>query len=78
LCHLPHGKDAQGKVGAGKGVDLSTVGVLQECGMKTMEECINICQQTIMVYVATQILNEYRQGEQKRGEYHTSGGGNSP
>jgi hypothetical protein len=44
------------------------VNVLQECGLKTMEEYIGIRRQTIAVYVATHpILNECRQGEQKRG-----------
>ncbi len=42
--------------------------VLKECGMRTMEEYILACRQTIAVYVATRpILNECRQGERKRG-----------
>ncbi len=42
--------------------------VLQECGLKIMEEYIGIRRQTIAVYVATRpILNECRQGKQKRG-----------
>jgi hypothetical protein len=42
--------------------------VLKECGMKMMEEYIVICRQTIAVYLATRpILDECRQGEQKRG-----------
>jgi hypothetical protein len=42
--------------------------VLKECGMKTMEEYILACRQTIAVYVATRpILNKCRQGERKRG-----------
>ncbi len=41
-----------------------SVDVLQECGMKTMEEYIGSQRQTIMVYVATcPILNKYRQGK---------------
>ncbi len=44
------------------------VNVLQECGLKTMEEYIGIRWQTIAVYMATcLILNECRQGKQKRG-----------
>ncbi len=44
------------------------VDVLQECGLKTMEEYIGIRRQTIAVYLATHlILNKCRQGEQKRG-----------
>jgi hypothetical protein len=44
------------------------VEVLQECGLKTMEEYIGFRWQTITVYVATRpILNKCRQGEQKRG-----------
>jgi hypothetical protein len=44
------------------------VDVLKECGMKTMEEYILACRQTIAVYVATRpILNECRQGKRKRG-----------
>jgi hypothetical protein len=40
------------------------VGVLQECGLKTMEEYIGIRWQTIAVYVATRpILTKCRQGE---------------
>jgi hypothetical protein len=42
--------------------------VLQECGMKMIKECILIRRQMIAVYVATHpILNECRQGKQKRG-----------
>ncbi len=42
--------------------------VLKECGMRTMEEYILACRQTIAVYVATRpILNECRQGKHKRG-----------
>ncbi len=53
--------------------------VLKECGMKTIEEYIRICRHTIAVYIATRpIFNECRQGERKRGPYHTIGGGNSP
>jgi hypothetical protein len=44
-----------------------SVDVLQECGLKTMEEYIGIRRQTIMVYVATRpILTKCRQDEQKR------------
>jgi hypothetical protein len=44
------------------------VDVLQECGLKTIEEYIGIRQQMIVVYVAARlILNECRQGKQKRG-----------
>jgi hypothetical protein len=43
-------------------------GVLKECGMKTMDEYILACRQTIAVYVATHpILDECRQGKRKRG-----------
>jgi hypothetical protein len=44
-------------------------GMLEECGMSTLEEYnINVCQQTITVYVATRpILTKCRQGEPKRG-----------
>jgi hypothetical protein len=42
--------------------------VLKECGMKTMAEYVQIHQQTITVYIATQpILQECRQGKQQRG-----------
>ncbi len=42
--------------------------VLKECGMKTIEEYIQIRQQTIAVYVATHpIFDKCRQGERKRG-----------
>jgi hypothetical protein len=42
--------------------------VLRECGLKTMEEYVQIRRQTIAVYVATRpILAECRQGERKRG-----------
>jgi hypothetical protein len=42
--------------------------VLQECGMKTIMEYIQICRQMIGVYVATRpILQECRQGKQQRG-----------
>jgi hypothetical protein len=42
--------------------------VLKECGMKMMEEYILIRRQTIAVYMATHpILDDCRQGEQKRG-----------
>ncbi len=42
---------------------------MKECGMKTMEEYILACWQTIAVYVATHlILDECRRGECKRGE----------
>ncbi len=42
--------------------------VLKECGMKTIEENIQIFRQTIDVYVATcPIFNKCRQGERKRG-----------
>jgi hypothetical protein len=42
--------------------------VLKECGMKTMEEYILACRQTIAVYVATRpILDECSQGKRKRG-----------
>jgi hypothetical protein len=42
--------------------------VLQECALKTMEEYIGIRWQTIAVYVVTRpILNQCRQGKQKRG-----------
>ncbi len=41
---------------------------MKECGLKTMEEYILICRQTIAVYVATRpILYECRQGKRKRG-----------
>ncbi len=44
------------------------VDVLQECGLKTMEDYIGIRRQTITVYVATHpVLTECRQGKQKRG-----------
>jgi hypothetical protein len=44
------------------------VDVLQECGLKTMEEYIGIRWQTMAVYVATRlILHKCRQGERKRG-----------
>ncbi len=43
--------------------------VLQECGMKTIAEYVQIRQQMITVYVATRpILQECRQGEQQREE----------
>ncbi len=43
--------------------------VLRECGMKTMVEYIQICRQTIVVYVATRpILQECRKGKHQRGE----------
>ncbi len=42
--------------------------VLKECGMKTMEDYIRICRQTIATYVATRpILAECRWGERRRG-----------
>jgi hypothetical protein len=42
--------------------------VLKECGMKTMEEYILICWQTVALYVATRpTLTECRRGKQKRG-----------
>jgi hypothetical protein len=42
--------------------------VLQECGMKTIAEYVQIRRQMIAVYVATRpILQECRQGEQQRG-----------
>ncbi len=42
--------------------------VLTECGMKMIAEYVQICRQTIAVYVATRpILQECRQGEQQRG-----------
>jgi hypothetical protein len=42
--------------------------VLKECEMKTIDEYIQICWQTIVVYVATRpIFNKCRQGEHKRG-----------
>jgi hypothetical protein len=42
--------------------------VLNKCGMKTMAEYIQICQQTIVVYVATcPILQECRQGKRQKG-----------
>jgi hypothetical protein len=42
--------------------------VVKECGMKTMEEYILACRQTIAVYVVTRpILDECRQGKRKRG-----------
>jgi hypothetical protein len=45
-----------------------SVDVLTECGMKTMEEYIRICRQTIATYVATRpILAECRRGERRRG-----------
>ncbi len=45
-----------------------SVDVLKECGMKTMEEYIRICRQTIATYVATRpILAECRWGERRRG-----------
>jgi hypothetical protein len=45
-----------------------SVDVLKECGMKTMEEYIRICRQTITTYVATRpILAKCRQGERRRG-----------
>jgi uncharacterized protein YprB with RNaseH-like and TPR domain len=49
-------------------VGYTLVHVLQECNLKTMEEYIGIRRQTIAMYVATRLLlNEYRQGKQKRG-----------
>ncbi len=45
-----------------------SVDILTECGMKTMEEYILICRQTIATYVATRpILAECRRGESRRG-----------
>ncbi len=45
-----------------------SVDVLQECGLKTIEEYIFIRWQMIVVYVATRpIVNKCSQGEQKRG-----------
>ncbi len=45
-----------------------SVDVLKECGMKTMEEYIHTCRQTITTYVATRpILTECRRGERRRG-----------
>jgi hypothetical protein len=42
--------------------------ILKECKMKTMVEYVQICWQTITVYVATHpILQECRQGERQRG-----------
>jgi hypothetical protein len=42
--------------------------VLQECGMKTIAEYVQIRRQMIAVYVATRpILQDCRQGEQQRG-----------
>jgi hypothetical protein len=42
--------------------------VLQECGMKTIAEYVQIRRQMIAVYVATRpILHECRQGEHQRG-----------
>ncbi len=42
--------------------------VLMECGMKTIEEYIQICRQMIAMYVATRLIfYECRQGECKRG-----------
>jgi hypothetical protein len=42
--------------------------VLKECGMKTMEEYILACWQTIAVYVVTRpILDKCRRGKHKRG-----------
>jgi hypothetical protein len=42
--------------------------VLKECRMTTIEEYIQICWQTIAVYVATcPIFDKCRQGERKRG-----------
>ena len=44
------------------------VDVLKECGMKTMEEYIRICRQTMTTYIATHpILAECRRGERKKG-----------
>jgi hypothetical protein len=44
------------------------VDVLKECGMKTMEEYIRICRQTIATYVATRpILAKCRRGDRRRG-----------
>ncbi len=44
------------------------VDVLKECGMKTMEEYIRICRQTIATYVTIRpILAECRRGEGRRG-----------
>ncbi len=41
---------------------------MKECGMMTIEEYIQICRQTIAVYVVTRpIFDECRQGERKRG-----------
>jgi hypothetical protein len=38
--------------------------ILQECGMKTIAEYVQICPQTIAVYIATRpILQECRQGK---------------
>ncbi len=45
-----------------------SVDVLQEYGLKTMEEYVGIRRQTIAVYVVTHpILTKCRQGKQKRG-----------
>ena len=42
--------------------------VLEECGLRTIKEYINIRQQTIVVYVATRpILDKCEQGVRKRG-----------
>jgi len=42
--------------------------VLEECGLRTIGEYINLCRQTIAVYVATcPILDDCMQGERKRG-----------
>ncbi len=42
--------------------------MLEECGMRTLEEYIMVRRQMIRVYVATRpILIECRQGERKRG-----------
>ena len=42
--------------------------VLEECGLHTIAEYIDVRWQTIAVYVATRpILDKFMQGEQKRG-----------
>jgi hypothetical protein len=42
--------------------------VLEECGLRTIGEYIDICRQTIAVYVATRpILGKCEQGVRKRG-----------
>ncbi len=45
-----------------------TSDILEECGMATMQHCIQKCRATIAIYIADPpILEACQQGEQKRG-----------